>query len=200
MRFKFFYIILMFIFSCKKTENTSPIFTISKDSISAEIKKNTIKSVSLVEENKEVENEECTFDQSTQTDEFLKNIEELENYVWDKENRIATIKLSDTEVLKIYRGGCMDFSLSATFVNNRILDFEEDKRQIFNKIIWITSLLNEFEGEEISNVIKEGNLAITKEDNFNYNVSFMNEKLYEFYYFNFNNKDRTTFEIGYYLN
>lgn len=200
MRFKFFYIILMFIFSCKKTENTSSVSTINKDSISTKIKNDTIKSVGLAEDNKEIKDEECTFDQSTQTDEFLRDIEELKGYVWDKEKRTATIKLSDTEILKIYRGGCMHFSLSATFVYDRVLDLEKDKKLIFDKIIWISLLLDEFDGKDIKEAINNNHLSITKNADNDYHITFMGGRLYELYYMNFNNENKTTFEIGYYLN
>jgi hypothetical protein len=190
----------MFVFSCKRTENNSTFSTINKDSISVKNKNNTIKSVSIAEENKEIEDEECIFDQSTQTDEFLKNIKELENYVWDEENRTATIKLSKTEILKIYRGGCMHFSLSATFVYDRILDLEKDKKLIFDKIIWISLLLDEFDGKDIKEAISNSHFSITKNAENDFHLNFMEGRLYELYYINFNNEDKTTFEIGYYLN
>lgn len=144
------------------------------------------------------ENEDCIFDQSTQTDEFLKDIKELEGYVWHPDTKMAEIILNKQESLIIKRGGCDVFQFYASFMNEKVLDFEKDKKQIFDSIIWITSLLEDFDGEDIKRVIEEGKISITKRDEFNYHANFMDKKLYEQYYFNFNNKDITTFEIGYY--
>jgi hypothetical protein len=83
---------------------------------------------------------------------------------------------------------------------DRILDIEKDKKLIFDNIIWVTSLLEDFDGNDIKRVIDEGKVAITKRDDFNYHANFMDVKLYELYYFNFNNETRTTFDIGYYYN
>ncbi len=146
------------------------------------------------------EKEECFFDQATQTDEFLKNIEELKNYTWDAEIKTAEIVLNDHWSLTIKRGGCDLFEMSASFMYDRVLDIEKDKKQIFDNIIWITSLLEDFDGEDLKRVIDKGSVVITKEDEFNYYANFMDVKLYELYYFYFNNKDRTTFEIGYFYN
>jgi hypothetical protein len=145
---------------------------------------------------------DCTFDQETQTDEFLKGIKDLEVYTWDVETKTAEIVLNDHWGLTIKRGGCDHFEMYASFVYDRILDIEKegDRKQIFDNIIWITSLLEDFDGEDIKRVIEENEISITKRDEFNYHANFMDEKLYELYYFDFNNKDKTTFKIGYYYN
>ena len=148
------------------------------------------------------EQEDCIFDQVTQTDDFLKGIKELETYIWDAETKTAEIVLNDHWSLTIKRGGCDHFEMSANFIYDRILNIEEenDKQQIFDSIIWITSLLEDFDGEDIKRVIEEDKVYVTKRDEYNYHANFMDEKLYELYYFDFNNKDRTTFKIGYYYN
>ena len=157
-----------------------------------------IDSIENKESTNQQENEDCIFDQSTQTDEFLKDIKELEGYVWHPDTKMAEIILNKQESLIIKRGGCDVFQFYASFMNEKVLDFEKDKKQIFDSIIWITSLLEDFDGEDIKRVIEEGKISITKRDEFNYHANFMDQKLYEQYYFNFNNKDITTFEIGYY--
>ena len=110
--------------------------------------------------------------------------------------------LNDHWSLTIKRGGCDHFEMSATFLYYRILDIEneKDKEQIFDSVIWITSLLEDFDGEDIKNAIETDKVIITKRNEYNYHANFMNEKLYELYHFNFNNKNVTTFEIGYYYN
>jgi hypothetical protein len=154
----------------------------------------------LIQDSIKVEQQTCFFDQSTQTDDFLKGIKEFEGYVWHSDTKTAEIVLNDHWSLTIKRGGCDHFEMSASFMYDRILDIEKDKKQIFDSVIWITSLLEDFDGKDIKRVIDEGKVSITKRDEFNYHANLMDEKLYELYYFNFNNKDITTFNIGYYYN
>jgi len=201
MKLKFYYIVFLFCLSCnnasKKNEETIIVDdTLTKDS--TEVIKSVINNTDLANEDEFIE--ECIFDQATQTDKFLKDIKELDSYVWNSENKTAEIVLNDHWSLTIKRGGCDHFEMSASFMYYRILDIEKDKKQIFDSVIWITSILEDFDGKDIKQVIDEGKVSITKRDEFNYHANFMDEKLYELYYFNFNNKDITTFDIGYYYN
>ena len=50
--------------------------------------------------------EECVFDMSTQTDEFLRSNNLLKNFSWDSNNKIA-IGLIGKDTLQITRGGCV---------------------------------------------------------------------------------------------
>jgi hypothetical protein len=187
--------------SISKTETTKiSIDTVASEDSEAHLEEllTQIDSIENKESTNQQENEDCIFDQSTQTDEFLKDIKELEGYVWHPDTKLAEIILNKQESLIIKRGGCDVFQFYASFMNEKVLDFEKDKKQIFDSIIWITSLLEDFDGEDIKRVIEEGKISITKSDEFNYYANFMDKKLYEQYYFNFNNKDITTFEIGYY--
>jgi hypothetical protein len=193
--------------SCKGSFEEKKVIKVSIDNVKPE---DSIKLVDdLISELDNVQKEEfqnlkkgedCIFDQATQTDEFLKGIKEFEGYAWDVETKTAEIVLNDHWSLTIKRGGCDHFEMSASFICDRILDIEKDKNQIFDNIIWVTSLLKDFDGDDIKRVIEEGEVSITKRDKFNYHANFMDEKLYELYYFDFNNKDRTTFKIGYYYN
>ena len=185
MKLKLFYVILLLCFCCDETSKKQSIKTSIGD---------------LTNKKPSVFLEECIFDQATQTDEFLKQIDELEGYVWNPETKTAEIALDDHRLLTIKRGGCNHFEMSASFKYDRILNIEKDEKQIFDNIIWITSLLKDFDGKDIKRVIEEGKVDITKRDNFNYYANFMDKKLYEHYYFNFNNETTTTFDIGYYYN
>ncbi|MFD0837134.1 hypothetical protein ACFQ0I_15250 [Mariniflexile aquimaris] len=189
------YISIIFIFSCKQVNSESKEVSvhINEDGISVE--KDSDNSIRY-----KVTKEDCVFDQETQTDQFLKGIKELENYVWDSDTKTAEIVLNDHWGLTIKRGGCNHFEMSASFIYDRILDLEkeEDKQIIFNQILWISSLLEDFDGNALKDVINKGKVSITKEDNFNFYVNFMDERLYELYFMNFNNEKVTTFAIGYY--
>lgn len=58
------------------------------------------------------EEEECIFDQDTQTDEFVKKVSEFSNYSWDDNLKEATIQLKNGNVLVAHRGGCVHFGIS----------------------------------------------------------------------------------------
>jgi hypothetical protein len=49
--------------------------------------------------------DDCFFDQTTQTDEFLAEIPEFSDYIWDNVQKVATILLDDGDTLKVKRGG-----------------------------------------------------------------------------------------------
>lgn len=195
-------ILIIVFFSCNQETKVNVLNDVSENEIPIEDcvdpLKAEIESPSTIITN----TQDCVFDQSTQTDEFLKGIKELEDYVWFSEEKKAEIVLNDHWNLTIKRGGCDHFEMSATFLYDRIIDIEneKDKEQIFDSVIWITSLLEDFHAEDIKQVIEENKVTITKRDEFDYHANFMDEKLYELYYFNFNNKNVTTFEIGYYYN
>ena len=143
----------------------------------------------------------CIFDQSTQTDDFLKGIKELEGYIWNDESKSAEIVLNDHWFLTITRGGCDHFLLSAEFFYDRNLEFEDNKAAVLEKIIWITSLLNEeFEFETIKKCIDEGRMTFTETDSGFYG-NFTDSKIDEMYTFDYRKeKERTVFGISYYLN
>lgn len=107
------------------------------------------------------DNQDCIFDQTTQTDEFLNGVKELSDYEWFPEKKEAEVVLNDHWSLTIKRGGCDHFEMSATFFYDRILDIEKDKKQIFDSIIWITSLLEEFDGESIKKAILDNKITIS---------------------------------------
>lgn len=155
-----------------------------------------------IEELEDVEpekEEECIFDQDTQTDGFLKGIKEFEGYDWNQKTKSAKIFLDEKWGLIIKRGGCNHFELSVTFIHKGILDFEKNKELIFQKLIWATSLLDEFDTKLLEKLIKENKLHITKEDEFNYFGNFMDVETYESYFFNFKNQKHTKFTISYHL-
>jgi hypothetical protein len=117
--------------------------------------------------NADTENsDDCIFDQLTQTDEFLSNIKELQNYKWDYNTRTATIILDNRDTLLISRGGCYHFTVSAEF---RIINEEIDYsvwNNVFNKVLWIAKLLDEeFAYKEIKNEIDSNKVTFEKIEN-----------------------------------
>lgn len=81
--------------------------------------------------------DDCTYLQSEQTDEFLRNSTELKGYVWDSISKTATIVLSENETLLVRRGGCYDYCVSAEFIiNDSNVDYSE-WNNVFKKVLWI---------------------------------------------------------------
>ena len=148
-----------------------------------------------------IEEVECIFDQSTQTDEFLKGIKELENYIWDAQTKTAEIILNDHWDLTIKRGGCDHFSFEATFTYDKFIDFEENKELVFDKIVWLSNLLDDLDGEILAECIKENKLTIEPEDNKRH-IHFMDVRIYELYYMLFSTLEENSsyFSISYYIN
>ncbi|WP_289045851.1 hypothetical protein [uncultured Olleya sp.] len=180
----FIFMFLIFMFSCKK-ENVINDFKIVTQFIA----------------HNSIVDQECVFDQTTQTDAFLKDKKELEGYVWHDEIKSAEIILNEHWFLTITRGGCDHFLLSAEFRYDRKLKFEANKEYILDKIIWITSILNEdFENEVIKKCIIEDKMTFTKTENGLYG-NFMDSKIYEMYTFDYETeKESTIFSISFYLN
>lgn len=144
---------------------------------------------------------DCIFDQATQTDDFLKGIKELENYKWDTATKTAYFPSKGDWELSISRGGCDHFELSATFKRMGKFDFEKEKSCVFSKIIWITLLLEEFEGDIIKEDIEGNRLSITKENENYLYANFMNERIYESYYMDYKTENNVTeFSISYGFN
>ena len=192
MKLHFFVFIIVLLFSCKKERTfCGLILDDVEQSVSLESEKS---------ENQNRQNQDCIFDQSIQTDVFLKGIKELEGYTWDDDSKSAEIVLNDHWSLTITRGGCDHFLLSAEFLYDRNLEFEDNKKVIFEKIIWITSLLKEeFEFESIKSCIEEDKLTFTETDN-GFFGNFMDSKIYEMYTFDYRKeKETTVFGISYYL-
>ncbi len=147
-----------------------------------------------------LEEEECIFDQSSQTDEFLEGIKELENYSWDQKTKTAEIILNDHWSLTIKRGGCDYFTFEASFAYDRFIDFEEDKELVFDKIIWLSNLLDDLDGEILTECIRENKLTVEPEDSKRH-IHFMDVRIYELYYMLFYTTDDSShFRISYYIN
>ncbi|WP_370213714.1 hypothetical protein [Mesoflavibacter profundi] len=141
--------------------------------------------------------QDCIFDQTTQTDEFLKNIEELKDYVWFDDEKKAEIVLNDHWSLTIKRGGCDHFELSAEFFYERSLDFKTNKNLVFDNLIWIANLLDEFEGDIIRQCFENGKYSITEENENKFFINFLDVRIYESYLMTYNSDKTTTFILSY---
>jgi len=82
--------------------------------------------------------EECVFDKTTQTDEFIRNKTKFTEYEWDNENKTATIKLENGETLKIFRGGCIHFGMSGELFTNFNSSKINDLDFWLDKSLWVS--------------------------------------------------------------
>ncbi len=170
-------LIFVLIISCgTKTVNKNQANT---DSISINRNVSNIKS----DTNKRAEQSDnpldCTYDQLSQTDEFLKNIDELKNYKWDYDKRTATIVLNNGDTLLITRGGCYHFGVSAEFrLTHDKIDYNNWKN-VYAKVLWIAKILDrEFDYKDIKNEL-DSNKVIFKKYEVRDAVSFSSEYLQE---------------------
>jgi hypothetical protein len=85
--------------------------------------------------------DDCIFDQATQTDEFIKDIEEFKNYSWDDKTKEATIILENGDTLIAQRGGCNHFGISGLLIEKRGVEEPLDQNYIFEKGLWIAQRL-----------------------------------------------------------
>ena len=148
----------------------------------------------------EKQSQDCIFDQATQTDEFLKGIKEFEGYVWDTETKTAEIVLNDHWSLTIKRGGCDHFAVNSDFIYDKPLNFEENKKSILDKIIWISNLIEDYDEKIIEEAILNERIDIEIEDNKRH-IHFLDERLYEYYYMNFYSDDESSYiHLSYFIN
>lgn len=140
--------IFFLLLSCSSASNKKPQATIQQQTV-------------LEIENSSEDESDCIFDQSTQTDAFLKRIPELENYKWNSEEKVATIILDSNDTLLISRGGCYQFGVSAEFrLSNDTIDYS-DWKNVYAKVLWISELLqSEFAYPEIKNALNTSEIEI----------------------------------------
>lgn len=144
---KYIYLIVLFFWSCPQTSNSQNEAKVIISENGLSIKEDTLKSNPKAKGH-------CDFDQATLTDEFLKEIKEFEGYSWDQESKIATIVLSKKETLKIFRGGCDFYMVSALFkIDDLSLNYPKDKDYILSKVKWIANLIEDFQDIKISELI-----------------------------------------------
>ena len=99
--------------------------------------------------------DDCIFDQKTQTDKFLKDNASFNSYTWDQKTKTATIPLEGGDTLLVYRGGCMHFSVIATFIShNSTIDYN-DWEEVYKIAYWIASELDEYNLERLKKGIDE---------------------------------------------
>ncbi len=114
----------------------------------------------------EFDKNDCVFDFNTQTDNFIKEIPEFSNYVWDNKQKKAIVTLNNENKLIIIRGGCDHFSFSGNLIlMNSELDLN-DESEIFKNTLWIAKkLFIESNFEFIEESLNKRKFEIDKSEN-----------------------------------
>jgi len=141
--------------------------------------------------------EECIFDQATQTDEFVKSVSEFSNYTWNNESKEATVILPSNETLIAQRGGCYHFGISGTLVTNDRTDFD-NLDYWFEKSLWIAErLFSENDFRTLKKSIEQKTYTMP-EGNSTY-ILFPHEYYSEFSMTLKKNGNKVELYIGYYF-
>jgi len=202
MKHLIYFLILIFTYSCNQNNRTDSNLKTDLNVKTNQIKTDTVANLEQKSEDLIQDTSDCIFDQLTQTDEFLKGINELNGYKWDYKTRTATIILQNQDTLFITRGGCYDFGVSAEFrLRFDTTDYSEWKN-VFKKVLWIAKVLdNEFSYQEIKNEIDSSKIVIENSD-FGDIIGFSSEHLQDSHYEISRKieKDYTVITISYYIN
>lgn len=144
------------------------------------------------------EEEQCIFDQSTQTDEFIRSVPEFSNYNWNKETKQATITLTNGETLIAHRGGCIHFGISGTLISNDTTEFN-NLDYWFNKSLWIAErLFSESDFQIVKKSIQ--NKTYSMPDGTTSYILFPHKSYSEFAMTLKKNNGKIELYIGYYFN
>lgn len=143
--------------------------------------------------------DDCVFDLTTQTDSFLKDIPELEDYVWIDSLKQAVILLENQETLNVTRGGRIHFSTYIELVTDL------DKTPITDINYWIkrihkyTALLdNIFDNELVDSLIASESYDLEEHPSQLY-FSFHQEVACHMSLIIENKHGQTSVQIGYYV-
>jgi len=165
MKYLIYFLILVSIISCNNTQTKEQDQIVNNEKTitdNLDIEKEELKLDSIIET--EIENEDdddCIFDQTYQTDEFLKGKNEFENYIWDSISKTATIILDNNDTLLIRRGGCYSFGVSAEFRLRIDQTDYSNWNNVYERILWISKILeSEFSYSNIKSEIDSSKVII----------------------------------------
>ena len=193
---KYYPLILCLVLACSgrdtsATEDLSD--TIPEESILAQTETDDSE-----EEYNEEEFDECIFDLSSQTSEFLEGITEFRNFKWDDEAKIASILLDNGDSLYVRRGGCTHFEVAITLLT-------QEKKNVMDTAFWLTKaksyadkIYDNYDKHLLDSLIthkiyksydQEGNLY----------VAFEGHNFSEFYEYVSRQQEKVKMELIYYM-
>ena len=143
--------------------------------------------------------EDCVFDQASQTDEFIKDIKEFSNYTWNDSTKTATILLNSGDTLFASRGGCNHFALSGTLIQQNQSQFEFNQKRVFEKALWIAErLFDHHDFGELNDLIEHRNYSLIESDDNGFFLQFNHDDFSEYYLLAIWSEKSIRIEIGYY--
>ena len=147
--------------------------------------------------------EECIFDLATQTDEFVRNVAEFGDYIWNDEAKTATITLQNGEKIIAHRGGCMHFGISAKWTLETENHNSKDVNYWIEKARWVNErIMSEADTKLFDELLQTKKYAVHESENFLV-IDFFEHNYTEWTIsVNWNSKygsDDVIFETGYYF-
>ena len=144
--------------------------------------------------------EECIYDQSTQTDEFIRDVPEFSNYIWNDKSKTATIYLPAGEILKAHRGGCVHFGITGTLSVPNSTKSPSDLDYWFKRCKWIAKRL--FNAKDFETLVDSFNMrsytdtdwVVNKESKY---ILIPHPTYNEFWVFIRYENDTTNLSVGY---
>ncbi|WP_340154053.1 hypothetical protein [uncultured Marivirga sp.] len=144
---------------------------------------------------------DCVFDLSTQTDDFIKEIEETETYTWDDSKKEATILLDNGDTLIAHRGGCNHFGVSGTLIKENVRLENIDKSYIIQSGIWIAErMFTPANVKELKIKLETEDYQIGRDDENLFYLYFNHESYSEYFLRAERIEGLVKIQIGYYFN
>jgi hypothetical protein len=160
--------------------------------------KNQEKEIEIDNSEKDIK-EDCIFDQKTQTDEFIKGINEFNNYTWDSVTNTATILMPNGDTILAFRGGCNHFGISGTILSENDSNSIENQEYWLKQSLWLSEkIMPESDFLQLTKMVEE------KTYNYQLNTNLLtigfNGHNYTEWYLRVEKKNKNAeMEIGYYF-
>ncbi|MEZ5042925.1 MAG: hypothetical protein R2828_23725 [Saprospiraceae bacterium] len=136
---------------------------------------------------------DCTFDQTTQTDAFVKAIPTIQSYTWDPVTHTATIPQPNGDTLELFRGGCDHYAVGGRIKTLQSVDLSNTQSWIGKALQLAEIMKSEMEVDSLRKAIQQKDFVIEAYDEHHYELGFTNEYLMmENYTFSAAKLDKTT--------
>ncbi|EPR71061.1 hypothetical protein ADICYQ_0652 [Cyclobacterium qasimii M12-11B] len=184
--------------SCSKkaSRNETLVFNESEHSPESGMQSTNQESNNISE--KETE-DDCIFDLTTQSDEFIQHIPEFKNYTWNDSTKTATILLQNGDTLYAQRGGCYHFGISGKLVKLNDDHSIDNIDHWLGEAKWISKrILDDSDYQELEQMIVSKNYDLDL-DNDRIYIAFKGHNYSEWYLTVERLHGNTIIDTGYYF-
>jgi len=183
------------VMSCNSSENKSATDEIKADSSSAAILEKDSASIA----NDETEQaDDCVFDQSTQTEDFMK-LTGIKNYSWDAKTRTATKVTENGDTLKLQRGGCDHYTVGVWKVESIHKTHSHDNGKWISEAIELGEYLkDELDLDKVKKAIQNKKYDLIEMDNGDM-IQFHDQSLVDMNYTIERSSNENQTEIGIFM-